>query len=375
MALVQVKCIFPLPILQQIIHFCGRREQLSFRATCKWAKEIVERNITFGYPWIFVAKILRKHEGPRNLVGKLISRLRKRSYSQSIRVVASVFDAVDRALYVSVTKPNCIYRFSIDCTHFTRIDVNSSLYKNLILDSLAFDSKRKILYGADSNCHMIMRIDLRTCIFDIISGCYMKGREVDGPYDLSRVHSPKSLVYESETHCLYFTTLFSRIRKLDLTTLYTMTLCGNGKRGSQDGGFNAATFDLPQNLCLDHYRRALYVTDFNNDRIRKICLKTETVTTLQLNWDGNQSLGITAMYYDLCNDYLFVQCANRTTFIIKIDNTQSERIIRSHDLSYIIKNNGSTNHFEEEQCIHYDPFQSTLYFTNHGSQRIDLIYL
>jgi thiol-disulfide isomerase/thioredoxin len=65
------------------------------------------------------------------------------------------------------------------------------------------------------------------------------------------------------------------VTKLDGTLVDTI---GTGERGAADGAFDRATFHRPQGLALD--ADALYVADTENHLIRRIDLKTRTVSTV-----------------------------------------------------------------------------------------------
>jgi thiol-disulfide isomerase/thioredoxin len=65
------------------------------------------------------------------------------------------------------------------------------------------------------------------------------------------------------------------VTKLDGTLLDTI---GTGERGATDGAFERATFHRPQGLALD--AGALYVADTENHLIRRVDLKTRTVSTI-----------------------------------------------------------------------------------------------
>jgi DNA-binding beta-propeller fold protein YncE len=65
------------------------------------------------------------------------------------------------------------------------------------------------------------------------------------------------------------------VAKLDGTLIDTI---GTGERGATDGAFERATFHRPQGLALD--ADALYVADTENHLIRRLDLKTRTVSTI-----------------------------------------------------------------------------------------------
>ncbi len=86
------------------------------------------------------------------------------------------------------------------------------------------------------------------------------------------------------------------IRKMVLATNAVTTLAGNGKSGFADGTGAAARFDSPRSLALDSLGN-MYVTDNQNNRIRKLVLATGVVTTIAgadyNRLDGNPTDGPT----------------------------------------------------------------------------------
>jgi DNA-binding beta-propeller fold protein YncE len=67
------------------------------------------------------------------------------------------------------------------------------------------------------------------------------------------------------------------VTKLDGTLLDTI---GTGERGAADGAFERAAFHRPQGLALDGDHGALYVADTENHLIRRIDLRSRTVSTV-----------------------------------------------------------------------------------------------
>lgn len=66
------------------------------------------------------------------------------------------------------------------------------------------------------------------------------------------------------------------IRKIDRQGMVT-TLAGSGKPGSADGKGAAASFGLPEGICLDIFGN-LYVADYYNSTIRKVTRQGEVTT-------------------------------------------------------------------------------------------------
>src|SRR6267142_1103225 len=96
-------------------------------------------------------------------------------------------------------------------------------------------------------------------------------REVNNPYGL--VIGPDRM--------LYFCDLDNqRIRRLDLKTLLTATVAGNGQRGySGDGGLaTAASLNMPHEIQFDAAGN-LYIAERDNHVVRKVDAKTGVLST------------------------------------------------------------------------------------------------
>jgi DNA-binding beta-propeller fold protein YncE len=68
------------------------------------------------------------------------------------------------------------------------------------------------------------------------------------------------------------------IRKIVIATGAVTTIAGSGNTGTTNGVATAASFNLPSGISSDGAN--LYVTDMNNNLIRKIAITTQTVTTV-----------------------------------------------------------------------------------------------
>lgn len=83
----------------------------------------------------------------------------------------------------------------------------------------------------------------------------------------------------------------NRIRKIVIATGVVTTLAGTGARGAADGPGNEATFNNPLGLATDGAN--LYVADSGNNKIRKIEIATGAVSSLTGETDKAGTAGAT----------------------------------------------------------------------------------
>ena len=103
----------------------------------------------------------------------------------------------------------------------------------------------------------------------------------DGPAAQAKMNSPQGLVYNAAHNCLYFCDNDNqRIRKVDLATQTVSTVAGTGEEGFQDGPAAQAKVNYPTGLVYDAAHNCLYFGDWGNHRIRKVDLATQTVSTV-----------------------------------------------------------------------------------------------
>ncbi|HEY7120283.1 MAG TPA: hypothetical protein VH475_27085, partial [Tepidisphaeraceae bacterium] len=142
----------------------------------------------------------------------------------------------------------------------------------------------RALYFCDTNNQCIRRIATDGTITTIAGTPTRKGYTGDNgpalkatlnvPYELRFDQSGDLFVVERMNHC---------VRKIDMKTGTISTLAGNGKPGyAGDGGpASAAQFNQPHAIQFDP-AGDLYVCDILNHRVRRIDMKTLTIST----WAG-----------------------------------------------------------------------------------------
>jgi len=144
------------------------------------------------------------------------------------------------------------------------------------------------LYVADQNNHKIRKIVITTGVVTILAGSTSgtpsdsKGN-TDATGTSARFDNPVGITTDGTN--LYVTdTDNERIRKIVISTGVVTTLAGSSQ-GSTDATGTSARFDNPIGITTDGTN--LYVADKGNHRIRKIVISTGVVTTLAGSSEGS----------------------------------------------------------------------------------------
>ncbi|MCB9641123.1 MAG: hypothetical protein H6727_19655 [Myxococcales bacterium] len=135
-------------------------------------------------------------------------------------------------------------------------------------DGMAWDKDKKALYIADTENHVIRKLDLVTLQVSTFSGSGTPGL-LDGLAKQARFFRPLGLTLGSDGFLYVADSANHCIRKVDQNG-DVVTWAGSGKKGAQDGLGSLAAFSFPKDLVFDPTTKSLYVADSNNNRIRKI---------------------------------------------------------------------------------------------------------
>ncbi len=145
-------------------------------------------------------------------------------------------------------------------------------FSNAYRDSATFRSpfglcrdKYGNIYLAEAN-NCIRKIDFATGIVTTLAGNGIAGWQ-DGPGDSAQFNSPSDLCVDDSGNVYVSDFQNQRIRKID-SNGYVSTIAGSGIAGYLDGNVNAR-FNYPRGICRDANGN-LFVADSWNHRIRKI---------------------------------------------------------------------------------------------------------
>ncbi len=147
------------------------------------------------------------------------------------------------------------------------------------------------LYFADRTNHRIRRIDNSTSIITTVAGTGNSGYSGDGAAATdANLNFPMSLCIDPAGNIYIADQINHRIRKIDASTGIITTIAGAGSPGfSGDGGLAInAELNQPYDVSIDD-AGDLYISDTNNQRIRKVNSTTGIISTLGGNGSGGYS--------------------------------------------------------------------------------------
>jgi streptogramin lyase len=136
------------------------------------------------------------------------------------------------------------------------------------------------LYFCDTNNHRVRKINAKG-IITTVAGDGTKGYAGDdGPAEAAKMSEPYEVRFDANGFLYIVERLNHVVRRVAPKTGVITTVAGNGQEGfSGDGGpAKAAQMKQPHSIALDREGN-LYICDISNQRIRKVDMKTELIST------------------------------------------------------------------------------------------------
>jgi DNA-binding beta-propeller fold protein YncE len=139
------------------------------------------------------------------------------------------------------------------------------------------------LYICERGLHRIRRLDMKTGVLSTVAGTGKPGFAGDGgPATEAQLYEPHELRFDAAGN-LYWTDMRNHvIRRVDMKSKTISTFAGTGGKSGFEGDGGAATackLASPHSLAFDAAGN-LYIADIGNHRIRKVDAKTGVIETV-----------------------------------------------------------------------------------------------
>lgn len=136
------------------------------------------------------------------------------------------------------------------------------------------------LYVADTQNHRIRAVNVATGRTSLLAGGG-KATLKNGIGGRALFHTPWTLELSADGKTLYVADRGNHaIRAIDLATRAVTTVTGTGRSGFRNGAFTQARFSFPEYVAVGPDANTLLVSEAGTNRIRKLQLNTQEVTTL-----------------------------------------------------------------------------------------------
>ena len=146
---------------------------------------------------------------------------------------------------------------------------------------VAFDTAGN-MYFSDTFNHTIRRVDSATGTITTVAGTGEAGYSGDdGPAIKAKLNQPYGVTLDRAGNIYVADRLNSCIRKITARSGTIETFAGNGRKGfaGDAGPATSASLVEPNGVALDCEKKWLFITDVADNRVRKVDLRTEIITT------------------------------------------------------------------------------------------------
>ncbi|MES2479230.1 MAG: T9SS type A sorting domain-containing protein [Bacteroidota bacterium] len=199
------------------------------------------------------------------------------------------------------------------------------------------------LYIADVSNNCIRKVTASTGFISTVAGTTLPGFTGDGGIaTAAKLYQPFSVAVDASNNLYITDASNNRIRKVTASTGIITTIAGTGVVGaSGDGGAaTSAQFNKPYSISLDNSGN-IYVSDFNNHKIRKITVSSGVITSIagtgSFGFSGDGGLAVLAqlanpkgVFVDKANNvFIADELNNRVRFICNAVTIPSAPIVSS----------------------------------------------
>eukprot|EP00940_MAST-03C_sp_MAST-3C-sp2_P000494 g494.t1 len=158
------------------------------------------------------------------------------------------------------------------------------------LNALAVAPETGFVFAASHGHVLRFRVDDASQV-DILAGDVVSG-DVDAASNAARFQKIGGLAYDPKRDVLYISDQENnKIKKLSVRSRRVKTIAGDLEAGSTDGNGSDARFRRPRGLTLSHDCSYLYVADIDNHSVRRIDVSRENYVTTTIagsNDPGNK---------------------------------------------------------------------------------------
>lgn len=146
---------------------------------------------------------------------------------------------------------------------------------------VAFDTTGNMFF-TDTFNHSVRRVDVGSGVITTIAGTGLAGYSGDGgKATAATLNQPYGITLDRAGNIYVADRLNSCIRKITARGGTIETFAGNGRKGfaGDAGPATSASFVEPNGVALDCEKKWLFITDVADNRLRKVDLRTELITT------------------------------------------------------------------------------------------------
>jgi len=157
---------------------------------------------------------------------------------------------------------------------------------------ICIDRTNTNIYVADSGNNVIRLINLSTAVTSTFIGTAQAGAYQEGTGASAYFNQPTGISIDSIGSKLYVADSGNNLIRQIVIATKTSTLFAGSTGGFADGIAGAAQFRFPVCIIIDSAGSNLYISDYTNNRIRRIVLSNATVSTLAGSATAGSSNGI-----------------------------------------------------------------------------------